>query len=99
LEEAVIPVFSDEVHGLPVFSVLLSRLVVEASNHFARGIVRAIGAGFQLPLLEAAHLHSAFGLVDVPISAFISQLAAAAMACYQFAAGLAVGATAPNLSD
>ncbi len=41
--------------------------------YFTGEIIRTIGTGFEFSFLEAAQLYSAFSLIDVSFSGFVSQ--------------------------
>jgi hypothetical protein len=47
-------------------------------NYLARRIIGTIGTGFEISFLEAANFDPASSLIDIPLRALISQLAATA---------------------
>lgn len=95
--KVVISVFSDKFDRLPVFLIFISFFVIKILNHPARGIIRAIGAGFQFSFPEAAHLHLAFGLINVSFSAFISQLTPTTASICKCTTGFTICAAAPDI--
>lgn len=96
--EALISVLSDEPERVPVLPVLVPFSGVPRLDQHARHVLRTIGTRLKPPFLEAAYLYLALGLVDVPFTSLIPQLAATGYAFLTRSTGPAIRATTANLS-